>query len=105
MIMDACKAEDLPPYCSGTCIPKWMLPHLPEEETRRLRPDILFIPTLATHKAKHKRYQGLAIANRSEHDVYIIEVGYTGDLQHAEKLAQKTTQHTRLKEELTRACM
>jgi hypothetical protein len=61
-----------------------------------------FIPTRATHKAKHKRYQGPA--NRSEHDVYIIEVGYTtGDLQHAEKLAQKTTQHARLKEELMRA--
>jgi ribonuclease HI len=101
MIMDAGKAEDLPQYCSGTRVPKWMLPHLPEEETRRLRPDLLFIPTLATHKAKHKRYQGPA--NRSEHDVYIIEVGYTGDLQHAEKLAQKTTQHACLKEELTRA--
>jgi hypothetical protein len=34
----------------------------------------------------------------------IIKVGYTGDLQHADnKLAQKTTQHARLKEELTRA--
>ncbi len=40
---------------------------------------------------------------RSEHDVYIIEVGYTGDLQHADKLAQNTIQHAQLKEELTRA--
>ena len=40
---------------------------------------------------------------RSEHDVYIIEVGYTGVLQHADKLTQNTIQHARLKEELTRA--
>jgi hypothetical protein len=101
MIMDAGKVENLPPYCSGTRVPHWMLPHLTEEEIRRLRPDILLIPTLASHKARRKRYRGPA--NRSGHDVYIIEVGYTGDLQHADKLAQKSAQHARLKEELMRA--
>ncbi len=54
-IMDAGKVENLPPYCSGTRVPHWMLPHLTEEEVRHLRPDIRLIPTLASHKARRKR--------------------------------------------------
>jgi ribonuclease HI len=102
MIMDAGKAAELPPYCSGNRVPAWMLPHLGPEDIKKMRPDILFIPTLPTHTTRRRnRYRGPD--DKSKHTVYIIEVGYTGDLQHAEKLAQKTTQHEQLAAELRKA--
>ena len=101
MIMDAGKATDLPHYCSSNRVPAWMLPHLGAEDTQRMRPDILFVPNLPSRVTRRKRYQGPG--DKSKHTVYIIEVGYTGDLQHAEKLAQKTTQHEKLAAELRKA--
>ncbi|GIL56746.1 hypothetical protein Vafri_12016 [Volvox africanus] len=101
MIMDAGKTDNLPQYCHGTHIPDWMLPHLTKEEISCLRPDILFIPTLALWKTKNRHYRGPQ--NKKQHVAYIIEVGYTGDLQYTEKLNQKMEQHAKLKEELIKA--
>ncbi|GIL62843.1 hypothetical protein Vafri_16905 [Volvox africanus] len=99
MIMDAGKTDNLPQYCHGTHIPGWMLPHLTKEEISCLRPDILFIPTLALWKTKNRHYRGPQ--DKKQHVAYIIEVGYTGELQHTEK--QNMEQHAKLKEELTKA--
>ena len=104
LIMHAGRQEDLPPYCARQR-PAWML--MPEDadasELGEMRPDILFIPELplsSTRGTRSRPYKGPA--NKRKCNVYIIEVGYTGDLNHSEKKEQKAEQHRQLADKLQR---
>ena len=105
LIMDAGRQEDLPPYCAGQRLPTWMLPDDPDtSEIDKMRPDILFIPELplcSTRGTKSRPYKGPA--DKSKCNIYIIEVGYTGDLNHSEKKERKAEQHRQLADKLQRA--
>jgi hypothetical protein len=93
MIMDAGKAENL-----RTTVLQWQARHEMDTATHTWRKkkfaadltSFLYTPLPRT-KPSTNATRGQR-TRMSEHDVYIIEVGYTGDLQHADKLAQKTTQ-------------
>jgi hypothetical protein len=95
LVMDATAADALPHYCYGNRPPTWMLPRSMDPNlARKLRPDILFMPTLPQRLANSTRYRHTL--DKSEHPVYIIEVGYTADLNHVHKREDKTEQHRQL---------
>jgi hypothetical protein len=87
LIMDAGKAEDSPEYCSGKRLPAWLLPEMDETTRLKLRPDILYIPTLRdTTKAVSPHL-------RPCHPIFLLEIGYCNDVKHARKIAEKSDQH------------
>ena len=95
-IMDATAEADHPEYVSGTRLPKWLLPNCPDHIRRKMRPDILLIPSLPLKPA----HTPLPDSNRT---VYIIEVGYCADTNHAAKTHEKAKQHAKLAKYLRRA--
>ncbi len=104
MLMDATSAANIPGYVTGTRLPQWLLPTVAPDKLEKFRPDILWIPTLTPTQARCPRW--LAARMRGDppgHKVYILEVGYTGDLRHKEKIAEKLAQHAELAALLTEA--
>ena len=100
MVADATSAADAPDYTDGTRLPRWLLPRVPDAVRKKLRPDILVIPTLPLRHVDG-RVRTSAPPNRREHTIHILELGYVGDLRHDEKAAEKATQHEQLAELLT----
>ena len=103
--MDAGKAEDLPEYCAGNRPPLWMFSDADRRgpNVRRMRPDIMFIPNLPGNRIPANATTYQPPGPRAQYPVYIIEVGYTSDLNHTDKCTEKTTQHTQLAAALERA--
>jgi ribonuclease HI len=103
MTMDA-GAEPNPPYIdkSATIVPAWMLPQVPFNELKKMRPDILVIDGMALESAQREDLTEAAdladFAPRPNdaYTVHLVEVGYCGDLNHARKREEKQEQHTRL---------
>jgi exonuclease III/ribonuclease HI len=87
MLMDASTADARPEYCAGSCPPSWMLSgaNVPDADRKRMRPDILFIPTLPRTDVGARGPLDMSLNERRNHKVYLIEVGYTSDLHHSEK--------------------
>jgi ribonuclease HI len=111
MILDATAKDALPTYADDTRIPAWLLPALPEEERKKLRPDILIIPTLHPHEYATERDMIDAVTqtstdgsdNKSKHPIHLLEVGYSGDLRHPAKQQEKEAQHATLAQHLRAA--
>lgn len=96
-VMDACAEEASREYSAGTRLPSWLLPGASNAVRAKMRPDLLLIPSLPTHATDgtpSRPYRGPT--QRDQHTVHIIEVGYTGDLRHNEKNAEKSQQHESL---------
>jgi ribonuclease HI len=108
MVMDATARDALPTYADSSRIPAWLLPDLSDDERDRRRPDILFIPELLPHK--HKTEQDMVAhlteplpgetTRKRNYPIYLLEVGYTGDLRHSTKQDDKEAQHETLAQEL-----
>ena len=101
-LMDATAQSELPTYVAGNHPPRWMFdPHnCPSDEDRKImRPDILYIPSLPLQDTQHRGYRGPT----TPLTVYILEVGYTSDWNHAAKKEVKDQQHARLASYLTAA--
>ncbi len=97
MLMDATSAANTPDYVTGTRLPEWVLPQVPSKKRNKLRPDILWIPTLTPRTIRCPQWlQARRQGQPAQHKVYIIEVGYTGDLRHKEKIEEKLKQHEEL---------
>jgi hypothetical protein len=101
MLMDAGTKFPVPGYVSGAHPPYWMLPGHSHSAAQKLRADILFIPTLK--QTTVTPLTRMRPEDRSKHTVYLIEIGYTGDLRHAQKIEEKAQQHQDLAEHLRTA--
>ena len=94
-VLDACAKDASPEYSSGTRLPKWLLPNIPDIKRNKMRPDLLLIPTIPLTKTEQATpYNGPS--DRSKHTVFVLEIGYTGDLRHDEKNEHKAKQHAKL---------
>ncbi|PNH05907.1 hypothetical protein TSOC_007790 [Tetrabaena socialis] len=104
--MDAGAREDLPSYVAPTTrLPSWLFKRnqvIPKDQHGNiaLRPDILLIPGLPLSATQSPRFMP---SDRSKHTVYIIEVGYCADTNHAAKTHEKAEQHQLLHNLLTQA--
>lgn len=98
MVMDACAADDSPPYSAGTRVPRWLIPSdiVSDDDLKRLRPELLLIPTISLKNARRQWRLPTNAADRSQHTVHLIEVGYCHDTMHERKLTLKASQHTAL---------
>jgi hypothetical protein len=84
-------------------VPDWMLrtpnqrrhTQAERELAKKMRPD-LFIPSLPRAATVGPHYTGPTREERMRHTVYIVEFGCCGDLNHPEKVAEKTQQHEKL---------
>ena len=105
MIMDAGKAEELPEYCAGNRPPPWMFTETDRRDPNvsKMRPDIMFIPNLPGNRIPRNATTCRLPGPKNQYPVYIIEVGYTSDLNHTDKCTEKTIQHKKLSEALERA--
>jgi hypothetical protein len=101
MLMDAGTKIPVPDYIAGASPPSWLLPGIDRALACRLRADIVFIPTLRQIDAATFGQSGPR--DKARHRIYLIEVGYTGDLRHEQKEDDKTKQHKRLAELLREA--
>ena len=87
-VMDAGRAADLPPEATSTRLPEWLCPpQVEKDEWRRMRPDVLLIPTLPQHTTPPPDTRLV---------IHIVEVGYCSDTNHEVKLREKAAQHARL---------
>jgi ribonuclease HI len=106
-IVDATAEGALPPTVHSNRIPEWILPHLPEEERLKMRPDILLIEGLDNSPAAITRISNLSPATRRmvqrNCKVHVIEVGYASNTRYLEKLAEKSNQHEKLVQALKTA--
>ena len=100
-IMDACALADLPPEVQAKRIPAWLLPKVPPDTLKRMRPDLLIIEGLkepsptADPNATH---QELRYNLNFRYKFHILEVGYCCDTNHEEKDLEKQQQHTNLRD-------
>jgi ribonuclease HI len=101
MLMDAGSKIPVPDYTAGASPPSWLLPGTDRSLACRLRADIVFIPTLRQIDAA--TFGPTGPQDKARHRIYLIEVGYTGDLRHDQKEEEKTEQHQRLAELLREA--
>jgi hypothetical protein len=92
MIMDAGKEEDLPRGVLGKRLPAWLRPPtVPLLEWNKMRPDLAILPDTDSP------------TSRGDKVIWILELGYCSDTNHATKFATKHTQHARLVECLKHA--
>ena len=99
MVVDACAAAATPTHVASTRLPAWLLPTTTEEDRRKMRPDLLIIPTLdlaAVAQGRHPQNP----EEWATHTVHILEVGYVADTRHEQKQQEKLAQHQRLVEAL-----
>jgi ribonuclease HI len=85
--MDACAASELPTSVRAKQMPDWICP-----SHHATKPDIVIIPSIHANSANNP----IPASERPLHTIHLIEVGYTNDLGHAAKHAQKTAQHADL---------
>ncbi len=97
-LMDAGTKASLPADVQGKRLPAWLLPHISENERKRLRPDLCVIEgltrldTSGTSDEIHARL----MLNKTKYVVHIMEVGYCSDIDHASKDTEKAVQHEHL---------
>ena len=92
MIMDACKEEDLPRGVISKRLPAWLRPStIPLIEWNKMRPDLAILPDTESP------------TSRADKVIWILELGYCSDTNHATKFATKHAQHARLVEGLEHA--
>ena len=105
MVLDAVASTCLPDYAHGIRLPKWLLPTLDDETRTKLRPDILYIPSIKPHQHDAHTFEEdmlqLTSAQRAQHPILLLEVGYCSDFAHTEKTIQKAVQHADLARLLT----
>jgi len=105
-IMDAGKAKDLPDDVEGKRLPSWLFPEIgatlsaadrAAEADRRtkLRPDILVVEGLQAQASRQDddTVRAHVALNIKKYKIHIFEVGYCSDINHAEKDADKASQH------------
>jgi hypothetical protein len=94
-VMDACREEELQEYSADAKrLPEWLLPGVPEEERRRMRPDILRVIGLPAAPTPEQVQEAVRCKHR--HPIQIVEVGYTADTKWQEKRDAKKEQHKML---------
>ena len=87
--MDAGKEEDLPRGVLGKRLPAWLRPSgTPTSEWNKMRPDLAILPD-----PDHS----------TDKTIWVIELGYCSDTNHATKFVEKHEQHARLVEGLEQA--
>jgi ribonuclease HI len=92
MIMDVGKEEDLPRGVLGKRLPAWLRPSsIPLPDWTRMRPDLVILPESESPTGKADKI------------IWIIELGYCSDTNHATKFVEKHAQHARLVESLEQA--
>ena len=101
-VMDAGTMEaTLNLAANGKRLPEWMLPDVDPETRQRMRPDLLIIENLS-HDASEASIAD-AVAQKEQHTIHLIEVGYGPDTRWKDTQARKLSQHTQLKAALTQA--
>jgi len=83
--MDAGRLEDLPRGVLGKTLPDWLRPpSISAEIWPKLRPDLAILPEVDSP----------TIA--ADKEIWILELGYCSDTNHATKAEDKHAQHTQL---------
>ncbi len=78
--MDAGKTEDLPRGVISQKLPSWLRPsNIPLADWEKMRPDLAILPT-----------------SKSTKEIWLQELGYCSDTNHATKFISKHEQHIRL---------
>jgi hypothetical protein len=95
MVMDACAKADTPAYVDSTRLPAWLLPQVPAARLKKMRPDLLLIPTISLRDSVNGDLPR-SKSERKQHTVHILEVGYTSDTNHERKKHIKAEQHAQL---------
>jgi hypothetical protein len=111
MVLDATALEAAPAFAPDNRVPDWMLltpnqrrlTQAERELANKMRPDLLFIPSLPRATTTNPHYKGPPKVERTRHTVYIVEFGCCGDLSHTEKVAEKAQQHAQLAARLREA--
>ena len=118
VMMDACRASDLPDGILGTRLPSWLLPRSclptimcprtdqplsPTVVRRKLRPDLLFVEGL--NASDVQRSASVRRSLRGRCTVHVVEVGYVVESTASveDRLRQKCEQHADLCAALRRA--
>ena len=87
-VMDAGKATDLPDSVQSKRLPESLRPAtIALEAWRKMRPDILIIPSLKTCEMPDPM---------TRYNITLVEVGYCSDTNHNVKLREKQQQHAEL---------
>ena len=96
-IMDATTKEKMPRGVESTRIEPWVLPKVPDEIRKKLRPDLLIFEGL--DRGMLDNFKGLKQERKNTMKnctVHIIEVGYASSTRYLEKREEKSDQHTQL---------
>ena len=97
--MDATSSDALPHGVAATRIPQWVLPSVPPDTLRRLRPDLLIFQGLASTDSRIPPPNSPHATNlrslQARVTVHIIELTFTS-LHDDDALAAKMDQHTLL---------
>ena len=98
-IMDATSSTNLPPGVASTRLPTWLLPNVPPDVLRLLRPDLLVIHGLSLAKY-HSLSPLLALHDphtiaslKSSCVLHPVELTYTSDDNYNQSLLSKKSQH------------
>ena len=81
LVMDACASTRLPPGVASTRLPAWLLPHVPPDVLKRLRPDMLIIhgldlPTFHSLSLLLAAFDSPTIASlKSTCTIHLVEQG------------------------------
>ena len=90
--MDAGKTEDLPRGVLGKRLPAWLRPpSISPQEWDKMRPDLAVLPDTDSP------------ITQADKTVWVLELGYCSDTNHATKFINKHAQHARLVEGLEQA--
>ena len=90
--MDAGKEADLPRGVLGKRLPDWLRPpSVPADTWAKMRPDLAILPDTDSPTL------------RSDKQIWILELGYCSDTNHATKADDKHEQHAQLVKCLTDA--
>jgi hypothetical protein len=85
MIMDAGKEEDLPRGVLGKRLPDWLRPStITVADWKRMRPDLAVLPDIDSPTCM------------SDKELWVLELGYCSDTNHATKFITKHAQHVEL---------
>jgi len=96
--MDAGNAADHIIQSESTRLPKFLLPHLTDEERAKYRPDLLCI---TVPPGIDRDYVKQGIMEENCH-IYILEISFCGDTRYLDHAAHKAQQHLDLVEELVK---
>ena len=97
--MDACPSTKLPPGVASTRLPAWLLPNVPPDVLKRLRPDMLIIhgldmPTFHACSLLLATLDSATLtALKSTCTIHLVELTYTSDDSYNQTLHKKKSQH------------